>query len=154
MKVVQVNGKRIVTEYRREFPIILNGQQRMLVISSADWKEVEPFKLQAEAEQILFAKTASCLTARVESDLVGFCGLLLYSKKAVQKSLFVLPRYRRQGIAQYCYEAMFEIVANVEGIQQMEATATASSLPLYLSRGAKIVKRFKTGNLTQVVIKL
>jgi len=80
--------------------------------------------------------------------LIGFAGLLIYKNKAIDKNIFIFPKYRGNGYFKYWLNWRKQYIKKL-GINKIEATCTEMSLPEYLKRGAKIIKEYR--HYTKVV---
>lgn len=110
-------------------------------IKEVGYNDIKEYIKEAEREHLTFNKKAVYYAGIIEGNIVGFVGVMYYQNKAVLKSDYVLPEYRKQGI----YRALnsYRMLKIIEkGIKKVEANLTDKSLPLHLRLGAKIIKRY------------
>ena len=122
-----------------------------MIIRRCKLRELEPYVKDAEALNLSFLPSAKYWLAEYESKIVGFIALSVKSNYAVSKSLYVLPEYRRRGIAkQLLIESL--ITAKLLGCKKVTANCLPASLNLYLSLGATVITEYKTVTKVEILL--
>lgn len=144
----------MMLEYSEVVEWDLIGTPVSITIRSASKEDIQPLVKMAEKEHLLFANNTSYLTFTLGDQIIGFCGILIYSNRVTFKNDYVIPAYRGWGLWQLMFDTRKKIIQKMSSIKYIEASCTPASLPLYIRNGAKIVKAFKTANLTKIRIYL
>lgn len=131
----------------------INGQEQVLTMSPCKAEEFQEYWQQAIAEKLAdslgkVTSTSFFILRNADRETLGFCGIQFYNHKAVFKSDYVLPQYRKNGLWHVMYDYREWAVRSRPSIKYIEATCTEMSLNLYLKRGAQVVQRLKS--LTKV----
>ena len=110
------------------------------------WERAKAEKL---ADSLGKTKTTTFFILRnADRDTLGFCGIQFYSHKAIFKSDYVVPEYRKNGLWHVMYDYREWVVRSRPAIKHIEATCTEMSRDLYLRRGAQVIQQLKS--LTKV----
>ncbi len=112
-------------------------------VKQVRYSEIQCFEEIAKKEDLTFCNKTIYFAAFHKCEIVGFTGIIVYSNKVVFKNHFVLPQFRHNGF----FNAMFNFsVAYALSLDRhlVEATCTSQTIDYYLSKGAKVIKKFKT----------
>lgn len=131
----------------------VNGVEQVLTMSPCIAEDFEEYWEQAKKEKLADSlgktKTTSFYILRnADKETLGFCGIQFYNHKAIFKSDYVVPQYRKNGLWHVMYDYREWVVRSRPSIKYIEATCTDMSLNLYLKRGAEIIQRLTS--LTKV----
>jgi hypothetical protein len=105
-------------------------------------EQIEPFKKMAKAENLIFSEGTEYYGKIEDTILLGFVGLKEYPRKYMFKTDYVLKPYRGRGVYRELNDYRVKLV-NDRGFKPVELYCTASSLPLHLKNGAKVIKEYK-----------
>ena len=108
-------------------------------VSYLEIKDLIPF---AKKENLCFNLRTEYCAYFIKNKIVAFCGWMVCGNKVVLKNDYVLPEYRRQGIYKRLNNYRMNIIKAL-GVRKVESNLTDKSLPLHLSLGAKIIKKYK-----------
>tara|TARA_R110002153_G_scaffold242851_2_gene398097 strand:- start:582 stop:953 length:372 start_codon:yes stop_codon:yes gene_type:complete len=119
----------------------------MRIIKPIPYYKTIPFHKAGKRVDLIFHENTNYIGYYIKKELVGISGYEVLKTKAILRSAYVLPLYRRQGI----YDEFIIYTKHIlskKNINIIEATCTADSLYYHLFRGAKIIKQFK--NFTKI----
>jgi GNAT superfamily N-acetyltransferase len=112
-----------------------------LQVETCSFADVKPFASKASRERVKVdnpAGTAYYCVRNGSGSIAGFAALMLRGSAARLKGDFVLPEYRRRGIAKLLMAARLE-ECDRRFIARATAFCTEMSLPLYLANGFRAV---------------
>ncbi len=119
-------------------------KQGKAMIREIQKKDIYPFINDCKAEGLCFNMKMPVIYYGYfnETELIGFMGVIYYRRKAYLKNIYVLPSWRRRGIYSVLNEYVLDCIRE-KGYKIIEANFTDKALPLYLKRGARIIKEYR-----------
>lgn len=107
-------------------------------------RRIDSFILDAKKDDLIFCKNTEYYGIYNNGILMGFGGILKYRKKVIFKSIYVIPKYRRQGIFKNLLTFLIKTALN-NGINIGEANCTQMSINELKNRGFIEVKKYNNG---------
>lgn len=113
--------------------------------------DLETYIADAKKAGLIFYPSTELYLVKRQELVVGFCGFKWHKLTVKLKNIYVLPKYRLQGI---CREIIrWQINKSKEtGIKTIKATCTDSSLHEFIKQGFSVTKEFK--KYTSVELKI
>ena len=111
---------------------------RLVQITEDNLSEYQP---QMKLAGLCFAKSTTLYKIIADGKMVGFTGMIWYSRKMRHKNSFIFEEFRRKGYYSEC-KIIVEQMAHLRGIKILEATTTKMSLPWFINNGYQITKKY------------
>ena len=118
-------------------------------IAPCAYSEIEHLVLQAKKERIGITPNTKFYCAKDNEIVIAFCGIVFKRGYAVLKNLYVIPKYRKQGIGKELVKYRFKVIKQA-GYPYAIAYCTPMSVNIWLKLGAKIIKEYKKSTVVRI----
>ena len=117
------------------------------MIKNIKYSDTIPFHKQGRKHKLIFHEYTNYIGYFRDEKIIAIAGYQILKDKAILRSTFISPEFRKQGIYRALTNWRLAFLENKD-IKNIELTCTSMSIKYHLKNGAKIIKQFK--NFTKV----
>jgi len=121
----------------------------MLNIARCSFSDIAKYTESAKRERIGITTGTTFYAARLDGEIVGFCGIVFKKDYAVLKNIWVKPEHRKKGIGEAIIQFQIQ-TARESGCHFARAFCTPMSIKLFLKCGAEITKKYKNSTTVEI----
>ena len=142
----------LVPEEVNSYEVRLNGWDETVTAKPATFDELTPLIEKGMREGLSFINKTRYYGISHKDDILGFCGLVLYGKRAIFKNDYVLEEWRGNRLWDILFTHRLNVCRALKTVQYIEADANAKSHPNYLRMGCHTVAPYKAGGKVRMYL--
>lgn len=142
----------LVPEEVNAYQVTINGANATVAMRPATFHELKPFIEAGMKEGLSFIDKTHYYALSLENDIIGFCGLVIYGKRAIFKNDYVAPDWRGNRLWDVLFTHRLNVCKALKTVAYIEADANAKSHPGYLRMGAMTVAPYKKGGKVRMYL--
>ena len=112
-----------------------------MIVEPCQMLDIMRYFEAAKQEHISFIKDTDFYCARIDTQIVGFCGVV-WKSTPIFKNDYVLPAYRGRGVATEMLSYRLAL-AKERGYKRVRANTNPKSTAYYLKQGFTILVQYK-----------
>ncbi len=142
----------LVPEEVNNYRVTIGGVESTVSMRPATFGELQPLIESGMKEGLSFIDKTRYYKLSFQNDIIGFCGLVLYGKRAIFKNDYVAPDWRGNRLWDVLFTHRLNVCRALKTVAYVEADANAKSHPNYLRMGAVTVAPYKAGGKVRMYL--